>query len=222
MTKPQYIFPAHSRDSVLVGTELNVAANLHVLHLDRWSSLSPSGTAASPGPGRRAPGAGEPGCTSRSGAAGWPSAQVRRLSGEGPLPPPRGVFRFPGVLMCAGGPSETQERYTDPANDLGAQAVLPLRHLRGARASPAKKSGKSTQGACAPLPRCPRSGGRRGESAQVSPMLQLLISACVCSALCIYPVCGFRQPRRGLTAEPCLPRGPCAPPSACPAAPPFV
>ena len=25
MTKPQYIFPAHSRGSVLVGTELNVA-----------------------------------------------------------------------------------------------------------------------------------------------------------------------------------------------------
>ena len=45
--------------------------------------MSPSGTAASPGPGRRAPEAGEPGCTSRSGAAGWPSAQVRRLSGEG-------------------------------------------------------------------------------------------------------------------------------------------
>lgn len=177
--------------------------------------MSPSGTAASPGPGRRAPGAGEPGCTSRSGAAGWPSAQVRRLSGEGPLPPPRGVFRFPGVLMCAGGSSETQERYTDPANDLGAQAVLPLRHLRGARAGPAKESGKSAGSLCAPPP-LPPAEGARGVRSGFAHVAAAHFRLCLLSSLHLSRVrlqaapprshCRALPPSRPLCAPFCLPR----------------
>lgn len=93
------------------------------------------------------------------GARGWRAWMHQQERGGwvavGPgEAPPRGGFRFPGVLMCAGGSSETQERYTDPGMTWELRLFFP-RHLKAAPTSPAKKSGKSTQGACAPFPRCP-------------------------------------------------------------------
>ena len=81
--------------------------------------------------------------------------------GGGPAASSSGVFRFPGLLVCAGRSSGAQERCADPANGLGAQAVLPLRHPEAAPTAPAKRSGKSTQGASVrPSPRRPGGGGR--------------------------------------------------------------
>ena len=120
--------------------------------------------------------------------------------GGGPAASSSGVFRFPGLLVCAGRSSGAQERCADPANGLGAQAVLPLRHPEAAPTAPAKRSGKSTQGASVrPSPRRPGGGGRcwsSAESAQISPVLQALISACVCPALCIYPCAASGRPPR--------------------------
>lgn len=74
--------PLLCQSSLILPSGLAVMLNLCILNLNRWNSLSPFGTVESPELGRRAPAAGEPGCTSRSGAAGWSSAQVRRLSAE--------------------------------------------------------------------------------------------------------------------------------------------
>ena len=118
--------------------------------------------------------------------------------------------------MCAGCSSGAQERCADPASGLGAQAVLPLRHPEAAPTAPAERSGKSTRGFCAPFAPL----HRRWRSLLVVRRVRSDFARAAGAHFCLclpstlrLSLCGFRQPRRGLSAEPCLPRGPCAPPS---------